>query len=310
MDDGDLSYTAPIAGHLDPLVYPAKSDHTHTLIFLHGRGDTALNFGPQFMNSEHSSGQLLQDLLPGVKFIFPTAKRRRMAGSNRCTISQWFDIVSLHDTANREEVQIEGLRESSALVHRLIMQETASIPRGHVILGGLSQGCATALYALLTFHDAALGDGAARPAVGAMVGMSGWLPFRKQVDEIVMGVEESDLDEEDPFDRGEGLDSVVTTSKEMQALDFLKENIDLVALTTSHSAATLRTPIFLGHGTADLTVDVALGEGAASTLESLGMDVRWVPYEGFHHWYKEPEEIDDIVAFLQEKVSLNVCGTV
>ncbi|MCJ1318044.1 hypothetical protein MMC15_003371 [Xylographa vitiligo] len=306
MDDGDQSFTAPTTtDHLEPLVYSATSEHTHTLIFLHGRGDTAQNFGPQFMNSEHSSGRPLQDLLPGTKFIFPTAKRRRMAASNRCTISQWFDIVSLKDTAQRDEVQIEGLRESSTLIHQIIMQEMASIPRGNIILGGLSQGCATALYALFTFHNASLGGGAARPAIGAMVGMSGWLPFRKQVDEIVDAADGSD-EGEDPFDRGEELDSATTASKEMQAVNFFRENIDLPTLTTSQAPVALRTPVFLGHGTADLKVDVALGEGAASTLKSLGMDVRWVPYKDFYHWYKEPDEIDDVVAFLQDKVDLKV----
>ncbi|MCJ1436103.1 hypothetical protein MMC27_005481 [Xylographa pallens] len=308
MDDGDLSFTASTTDHIGPLIYPAKSEHTHTFIFLHGRGDTAPNFAPQFIQSKHSSGRHLQDLLPGVKFIFPTAKRRRMAASNRCTISQWFDIVSLKDSAKREEVQIEGLRESSTMIHQIIMREMASIPCGNIILGGLSQGCATALYALLTFHDTTLEDGAVRPAIGAMVGMSGWLPFRKQIDEIMSGADGSDQGE-DPFDRGEGLDSVTTTSREMQAVDFLRENVDLPALTASQTTAALRTPVFLGHGTADLTVDVALGEGAASTLESLGMDVRWVPYKDFHHWYKEPDEIDDVVAFLQDKVDLKVSWT-
>ncbi|MCJ1387898.1 hypothetical protein MMC18_000741 [Xylographa bjoerkii] len=305
MDDGDLSFSAPTTGHLEPLVYPAKTEHTHTFIILHGRGDTARNFGPQFMNSEHSSGRLLQDLLPGVKFIFPTAKRRRMAGSNRCTISQWFDIGSLKDTAQREYVQMEGLRESSTLLHQIIRQEKASIPCRNIIVGGLSQGCATALYAMLTFYDTTLGDSAVRPAIGAMVGMSGWLPFRQQVDEIM-----GDSDQgEDPFDRGEGLNAETPTSREMQALNFLRENIDLAAFTAGLSSASLQTPVFLGHGTADLTVDVALGEGAASTLVSLGMDVRWVPYTDFYHWYKEPDEIDDVVAFLQDKVNLEVSWT-
>ncbi|MCJ1419024.1 hypothetical protein MMC32_005375 [Xylographa parallela] len=309
MDDGDLSFTAPTTNHVEPLIYPAQSEHTHTFIFLHGRGDTAQNFAPRFLLSEHSSGRPLQDLLPGVKFIFPTAKRRRMAANNRCTISQWFDIVSLTDSAKREEVQVEGLRESSAMIYQIIMRETASIPCGNIVLGGLSQGCATALYALLTFYDATLGDSAVRPAIGAVVGMSGWLPFRKQIDEIMSGAEGSDQGE-DPYNRGkEGLDSGTTTSTETQAVNFLRENVDLPALTASQPTAALRTPVFLGHGTADLTVDVTLGEGAASTLESLGMDVRWVPYKDFYHWYKEPEEIDDVVAFLQEKVDLKVSWT-
>lgn len=39
------------------------------------------------------------------------------------------------------------------------------------------------------------------------------------------------------------------------------------------------------------------------------MDVTWKVYEGFGHWYKMPDEIDDIVRFLQEKVGVPVSNT-
>lgn len=66
----------------------------------------------------------------------------------------------------------------------------------------------------------------------------------------------------------------------------------------------LSTPVFLGHGTADDRVHVSLGKEAASTLGCLGNVVTCIAYHDFYHWFKEPDEIDDIIAFLQEKMHL------
>lgn len=298
-DDGDLSLSRPPSGHPVPLVYQPKGPHTHTFIILHGRGSDAQAFGPQFMLSEHSSGKRLRDLLPGMKFIFPTAKRRRMAAQNRCTLNQWFDIVSLKNTSTREDVQIEGLRESTTFIHQLIRNEMQHVPSDSIILGGLSQGCATALYSLLTFEPAQPEIGETRSAIGAMVGMSGWLPFCKHILKV-LGQEEDTNVEDDPFDRSEHISA---GSNELQALHFVRENIDMPPLTTFEPLV-LKTPVFLGHGTADDVVNVYLGEEAVSALRGLGIDVTWIAYKDFYHWYKEPDEINDIVTFLQEKMHL------
>jgi hypothetical protein len=34
------------------------------------------------------------------------------------------------------------------------------------------------------------------------------------------------------------------------------------------------------------------------------MDVTWKIYESFGHWYKVPDEIDDILNFLREKTEV------
>jgi predicted esterase len=58
------------------------------------------------------------------------------------------------------------------------------------------------------------------------------------------------------------------------------------------------TPIFLGHGRDDEKVPCSLGKAMAETLESAGYKIEWKCYEGQGHWYKVPDEIDDIVDFL------------
>ena len=114
-----------------------------------------------------------------------------MAASNGCTVSQWFDIISLKDISQQAEVQTEGLRESSMLIHQIIMQEIALIPCQNIISSWLSQGCAAALYAFLTFNDPTLEGNKIHHVIGAIVGMNGWLPFRKQIDEIMNGAKKA-----------------------------------------------------------------------------------------------------------------------
>ena len=220
-----------------------------------------------------------------------------------CVINQWFDIMSLADPAMQEDLQIEGLRESSAFVHALAEKEMESIPCGNIILGGLSQGCATGLHALLTFEPKGSEGGEKKSSLGAFVGMSGWMPCRPTIDEIVKkpvayGIDNAN--EGAPFARDQGADET-GRSAELQALNFLRDSMSLPPLATA-SPACFQTPVFLGHGSADDTVAVQLGDEASATLRALGLDVTWKTYKDFGHWYKDPEEIDDIVDFLREKV--------
>ena len=293
-------------GNIDPFVFPPKANHTHTFIMLHGRGDSARNFAPQFMFAENSSSHSIADFFPGMKFIFPTAKRRRVSyDPNRSMTNQWFDIASLKNTCLRSEIQIDGLRESSTLIHEIICEEMDLIPCENIILGGLSQGGATALYALLTFEPPPNETTGCKSfsRLGAVIGMSGWLPFRKAITEAIIPPRE-DSPRYNPFAVDDEVDDFdQTVSKDLQLLNFLRDNIELPPLDTSHPAA-LRTPVFLGHGTADEKVDIRLGEDAATALRALGLDVTWSAYEEFGHWWKEPDEMDDMIEFLCEKMDI------
>jgi predicted esterase len=54
--------------------------------------------------------------------------------------------------------------------------------------------------------------------------------------------------------------------------------------------------VFMGHGMGADKADVRLWEKAVGTLRALGMDVEWRMYD-VGHWYKAPDELDDIVTF-------------
>lgn len=169
----------PSKGYPTPLVFhPLGEKHTHTIIALHGRGSNAGRFGPTLLEAAD-----LQARLPTVKFVFPTASKRRSTVLKRIPINQWYDNYSLVDPSERAELQIEGLQETAEIIRGLIDEEAAVLgdkAYGKIILLGLSQGCAAGSFALLGgFSDTE------REPIGAFVGMSGWLPFENELYQII-----------------------------------------------------------------------------------------------------------------------------
>ncbi|KAF2809934.1 alpha/beta-hydrolase [Mytilinidion resinicola] len=245
-----------------PLIVPSNTTHTHTFIVLHGRGSNAHDFGPRFSSARTSAGHTLQELFPGVKLVFPTAKKRRAALYNRAWISQWFDNPSLDNPTERQEIMYDGLRESSGIIRGLIQEEAKLVGANNVVLVGLSQGSET------------------------------W-PY-------------DTIQDDDPFGGSEGKDEDSLSKQQLRAANFARDICDLSMLPLDGRVAPAfsQVPVFLGHGTEDDKVRLHMGKQAYSILERLQVPVTWKTYE-FGHWWKEPEEIDDIVNFLQEKVGLH-----
>ncbi|KAE8343231.1 hypothetical protein BDV24DRAFT_172985 [Aspergillus arachidicola] len=269
------SYSAPL------VIAPLKSDrHTHTIILLHGRGSNGERFGQVFLESTDIARRL-----PTAKFVFPTARKRRSTVLKRIPISQWFENYSLEDPNTRTELQVDGLEESTRFLRGLIDEEARLLHDDYsrVIIGGLSQGCATSVFCLLGDF---LEDDRIRQ-LGGFIGISGWLPFEREISRLL--------------EAGEGNEDIPGN---VQAINHVRDILNLPALQNS-SLTYLDTPVFLGHGSADPKVSVELGQRMASILcDGFGMDVTWKAYEEFGHWYKVPDEIDDVVCFLKEKLGV------
>lgn len=324
----------------DPLTIPPLLSHKQTFILLHGRGSSGAQFGPQLLaapitatttTSTESPTTTLRDAFPHAKFVFPTASRRRARVFNRSVVNQWFDnwspALDAHapeetetetNTRERDELQITGLRESSEFVHDVVRREARLLDEDkdddddedgeegrRIVLGGLSQGCAMALVSLLVADDAEL------PAtLGAVVGMCGWLPLRRRLEEgFAVGSTAGLLEGEEfnPFggdtdttsDGDEGEDGQTVAA-------YLRDQLDMPAPSSSQSMEKKKkkksTPIFLGHGKDDEKVPVRRGEEAASSLKSLGAtNVVWHAYEELGHWYS-PEMLGDLVSFLKREM--------
>ncbi|PKY04389.1 putative phospholipase/carboxylesterase [Aspergillus campestris IBT 28561] len=306
------SYPTPLVIHS-----LTNDKHTHTIILLHGRGSNAERFGSVFLESTDIARRL------------PT--KRRSTVLKRTPIHQWFDNYSLEDPNVRSELQIDGLEETSRFLRTLIDDEarlfresndpTVSDGYSRIVIGGLSQGCAASVFCVLGGSPGQ--DSGQRRRLGGFVGMSGWLPFEREITGL-LGLDDEDEGEnedDDPFSRNDEEDEDIPAP--IQALNHVRDILDLPSLRhegesgfegvvqkgDSESCGPpkphLQTPVFLGHGFADPKVSVDLGERMASVLShGFGMDVTWKAYENFGHWYKMPDEIDDVVDFLKEKAGV------
>ncbi|KAI9748228.1 MAG: hypothetical protein M1815_003433 [Lichina confinis] len=292
----------------EPMVTPPAQEHKQSIILLHGRGSTGAMFGTWLLFFHIPGIGNLREAFPNARFVFPTAANRRAAILKENMIHQWFDIWSLKDPSNRENLQHEGLRETSAHIHDLLHQEIALVGASNVVLGGLSQGCAAALIALMTWQG---------EPIAAAVGMCGWLPLSKHLRDIASQGDSQDGPEDDqamsshPDEEDSHPDSAIRQKRKnshsdgpTRAAAYLLEELDLPThsgLSSSKSQATssARTPVFLGHGAQDSRVLPRLGRDAAHCLRALEMSVVHREYAGLGHWYSE-DMLLDLVCFLRE----------
>ncbi|KAI1293388.1 acyl-protein thioesterase [Xylaria venustula] len=302
---------APFSSQPSQTTYTVEPTETHklTIIFLHGLGSNGERFGQEFLSTGRtSSGQTLFALLPSTRFVFPTAKWRRSSAFGRKKLTAWFDVARLEDPSYRQETQLQGLAESAAVIRGLLIEEVAQVGAGNVVLGGISNGCAMALSVLLGLEF----------AIGGFFGMCGYLPFRREIegevsgrcdagsDGVGDGDEDNDDSEDDLFERSSSDDDGNDCSDEpaLRAFHFERDLLcldPLLDVTTVDQTAS-STPIFLGHGDADEKKPYKQGEAAARTMRAAGYSVEWRLYAGLGHWYKIPDEIDDIAEFISRRV--------
>ena len=184
-----LATFLPSSDYPEPVIVPPRQlPHKHSFIFLHGRGDNAKNFAFMLLAMEVPGIGTLPEAFPRARFVFPSAAPRRAKTFKRIPISQWFDILSINKQEEEQELQIDGLKETSEWIHILMLREIERVGADNVVLGGLSQGCAASLIANI------LWDG---PSIAGVIGMCGWLPLRPiMADSADMEVELGRLDAE------------------------------------------------------------------------------------------------------------------
>ncbi|KAI6083160.1 phospholipase/carboxylesterase family protein [Hypoxylon rubiginosum] len=235
------------------------SPHTHTIVFLHGRGDTAHNFLKSLAYSRNSAGNDLFQEFPSFRWVFPHAPARRCASSPD-TWNQWFDVWDVRDFGAREDLQADGLREVVPAIRDILAREAAALGGrwDRVLLAGISMGGATAAHVLFNL-DVPLAAGG---RLGAFVGFSCRCPFAGR-----------DL---------AGMRSVL-------GLEGMPE----------HDHVVKNTPVLLEHCANDPLVLVQNGRGLRDTLRGFGAQVEWKEYPDGGHWFHSPGGMDDVKAFLR-----------
>lgn len=186
----------------------------------------------------------------------------------------WFDFHSFADRTLGEEGSLPGIRESAVYLALLVKQEVDFLHgRGKVILGGFSQGCAMGVLVLLSGELERLGVKMG-DELGGFVGLSGWLPFRKQLGLVA---------------ESGGYSKTVEHVRAMLGLPTFE-----LAAGTVHAV-----PIWLGTGEQDEKVKPVLGREMMEVIVGLGLNVTLNSYERLGHWWCD-EEISDVVKFVGE----------
>lgn len=251
---------------------------------LHGRGSTGEEFAEELFASSLSDGSSLRDQFPGCRWVFPSSKEL-WSSTFQEDMPAWFEAPSLTDTTADQDLQAPGISDSVSYLCGVLDDEISLVGGlGKVVLGGISQGGAIAMWTLLC-HPRACGQ-----RLCAFVGASTWLPFAADI-EAILSKRPADTSSPALMTVGDLHDFVGELMAPMR--DGLFESC--------WDCPLLRTPIFMGHGLDDAYVDVDLGREAARVLSSIGFGVEWKDYSGAEqegHWLKVPDEVDDIQAFL------------
>ena len=248
---------------------------------LHGRGSTGPEFAEDLFSSTSTKGKNLPASLPTWRWVFPTSKERWDSRFDE-DLSAWFEAYSLTNIEEKEELQVEGLKDSGAYILGILEEEVRGVggDAGRVFLGGISQGMAMGLWAFFLYAV----NLKMKKSLGGVLGFCGWLPFGRVVEEVLGG--------------GDEVRRAVFAVLGDAAVVNGKETGD-----DDDSSAILRsTPVFLSHGTDDAFVSVDLGREATRVLQRVGIAVEWHEFTGAEndgHWVKEPEGFDQIVRFLE-----------
>ncbi|KAI0220063.1 Acyl-protein thioesterase 1 [Lamellibrachia satsuma] len=147
-----------------PYIVKATAKHTASVIFLHGLGDSGLGWSQSF-------GAIRQ---PHVKYIFPNAQVIPVTLNAGFRMPSWFDIKGLDPESEEDE---QGIKKAGEHLQQVIQDEVKKgIPRSRIVVGGFSQGGATALFSCLAIPQ--------EPVAG-IVALSSWLPLHKRFPEIL-----------------------------------------------------------------------------------------------------------------------------
>lgn len=221
----------------------------------------------------------------------------------RSRIRQWYD-----GSGDWEPEARGNMRDSVEHIQTLIRDEVRLLggDASRVILMGFSQGCAMALTSLLLWE----GD-----ALGAVVGMSGFIPLNAHMTELLDGLDQGDEGSDVGFVFGSDSSSECGSvpddsasgvkSSLQQAIRDLRDEAELPTTSTFMSPLSfLKTPVFIGHGTEDPKVKYVHGHLAARLLEKMGIQTELHTYQGLGHCLST-DMLGDVLLFLSSTMDLD-----
>ncbi|GAM41969.1 hypothetical protein TCE0_043f15524 [Talaromyces pinophilus] len=239
-----------------------QAQHTHTVVFLHGRGDNVHNFISALSISCDSQGRTLADALPSFRWVFPQAPKRQCATSPDIW-PQWFDVWNVRNFADHEELQAVGLKEVVPAIRNILNNEASLLGErlDRVVLAGISMGAATSVHTLFNLNISDTQGG----RLAAFLGFSCRCPFAGRT---------------------------LSGMRSVLGLEGVPE----------HDNVLRNTPMLLEHCVDDPLVLIENGRGLRDTLRGFGAQVEWKEYPSGGHWFRSPQGVDDAVDFLSRHV--------
>ncbi|TNY20057.1 putative phospholipase [Rhodotorula diobovata] len=144
--------------------------HSGTVIVVHGLGANAAQNIPLVSR--------LRQKLFQVSFVLPSAEPVPLSAFGGQNHSAWFDVYDLEPAMDaplpkREDEQ--GIKKAVERIHALAQRELdKGIEPQRIVLGGFSQGCATALLAAISSKE----------KLGGVICLSGWLPLSYKIEKV------------------------------------------------------------------------------------------------------------------------------
>jgi len=151
-----------------PLIIPAVTKHTATVIMAHGLGDSGAGWVSLAENWRR------RQKFDEVKFVFPNAPTIPISVNFGMTMPGWYDIISFENLqAQQDEV---GILRSQSYFHDLIKKEIdGGIPSDRIVLGGFSQGGAMSIFSGVT----------SRYKLGGIFGLSCYLLIHSKIQSFI-----------------------------------------------------------------------------------------------------------------------------
>jgi predicted esterase len=249
---------------------------THTIIFLHGRGDSSRNFVETLGFAPDAHGHSITQSFPSIRWVFPEPVAR--PGGERAM--QWFKVPDDLSDKMSEDVQVEGLQKYVASIRNLIHREAFYLNGCYHRIGlmGHCQGAATALHALLSLDIKVMPDdpdGTPLPRrLAAFLAFGARMPFPGRSLAETRAVLDPDVDG-------------TTNDKDPNDNEILRN-----------------TPVLLEHCDDDTTYPIKDGRALRDTLIGFGADVTFHEYVRGGHWFNAPCGIEDAIAFLEQTLDL------
>ncbi|QKX57536.1 uncharacterized protein TRUGW13939_04653 [Talaromyces rugulosus] len=222
-----------------------------------------------------------------------------------CAVNQWFDnwplapmVASWNNNAgsaaadsaqkDNDTLPIAGLQQTVRFLHHLIQTEIDELggDASGVVIGGFSQGSAASLIAALLWEGESL---------GAWVGMSGWLPFSRQIQQAAEEAADPDMAPQRGVDKLKNILEIPVSSTATAATASPSDEEPRSPMPIEY------TPLFMTHGLEDDKAPIILSRMVRSCLEGLHLDVQLKEYEYGEHECSE-EALCDVVDFLWDRL--------